>query len=238
MTREDLIEKIRIKCDMDPVSTNDDYYVNYYDSLIDECLSVVANTVLPYQNKIEVFYGGLFDETTELSTQSYYKASKNLNLNGVEYKKGDWIYYSSSESLWKKQEHNKYGFIVNIPNDLMSFSREALPMYISEDGDMILDAEVLYLNSRQLALPKDGNYTIWYNSEYPSIEDYTDEELTWLPKNVAKLIPSYVAGQLLSTEDLTRSTILKNEFETMLARIDDNKPMPAFSINNNDGWTY
>lgn len=89
MTREDLIEKIRIKCDMDPVNTNDDYYVNHYDSLIDECLSVVANTVLPYQNKIEVFYGGLFDETTELSTQSYYKASKNLILNGVEYKKGD-----------------------------------------------------------------------------------------------------------------------------------------------------
>ena len=51
------------------------------------------------------------------------------------------------------------------------------------------------------------------------------------------MIPSYVAGHLLATEDITRSTILKNEFETMLARIDDNKPMPAFSINNNDGWT-
>ena len=54
MTREDLIQKIRVKCDIDPTDTNDDYYANYYDSLIDECLSTIANTVLPYQNKIEV----------------------------------------------------------------------------------------------------------------------------------------------------------------------------------------
>lgn len=59
-----------------------------------------------------------------------------------------------------------------------------------------------------------------------------------MPTNIAKLIPSYVGGQLLATEDLQRSAILKNEFETMLARIDDNKPLPTYSINNNDGWTY
>lgn len=89
MTREDLIQKIRVKCDIDPTDTNDDYYANYYDSLIDECLSIVANTVLPYQNKIEVFYDGEFDESTELSEDSYYRASKDFTRDGVSYKKGD-----------------------------------------------------------------------------------------------------------------------------------------------------
>lgn len=59
----------------------------------------------------------------------------------------------------------------------MSFSKEALPTYTNEDGDMILDAEVLYLNSKQLVLPKDGNYVIWYNSEYPSISKYATSEI-------------------------------------------------------------
>ena len=82
---------------MDPKDTNDDYYANYYDSLIDECLSTIANTVLPYQNKIEVYYGGEFDENTTLSTTSYYKASKEFEKNGETFKKGDWIVYKDGE---------------------------------------------------------------------------------------------------------------------------------------------
>jgi hypothetical protein len=50
------------------------------------------------------------------------------------------------------------------------------------------------------------------------------------------LIPSYVAGQLLSSEDPVKATQLKNEFELMLSRLDTNKPLVSYDINNNSGW--
>ena len=53
VTRQDLIYNIRVKMDSDPNVDTEDYYLNYYDTLIDECLSVVANTVLPYQKAME-----------------------------------------------------------------------------------------------------------------------------------------------------------------------------------------
>ena len=44
--------------DMDPTADSEDYYLNYYNTLINECLSVIANTVLPYQQKMEVNWLG------------------------------------------------------------------------------------------------------------------------------------------------------------------------------------
>lgn len=49
MTKQELIYDIRVKMDTDFASDSDDYYANYYDTLINEALSIVANTVLPYQ---------------------------------------------------------------------------------------------------------------------------------------------------------------------------------------------
>jgi hypothetical protein len=37
-------------------------------------------------------------------------------------------------------------------------------------------------------------------------------------------------------EDPIKATQLKNEFETMMARLDINKPLVSYSINNSDGW--
>ena len=73
---------------------------------------------------------------------------------------------------------------------------------------------------------------------YPDINEYETKDLDWLPPNVAMLIPSYVASQLLMTEDLQRAVLLKNEFETMLSRLDNNIPLVAYSYKNSSGWTY
>lgn len=76
MTRQDIIKKTQVK--MDSVDSNDDYYKDYYNPLIDEALSVIANTVLPYQNQIIVKY---FDKLVpnELSEGDigYYKDVTN-----------------------------------------------------------------------------------------------------------------------------------------------------------------
>ena len=59
MNKGQLYTKIRHKMDMLDVESNtDDYYAEAYPTYIDECLSLIANTVLPYQKIIEVKYGG------------------------------------------------------------------------------------------------------------------------------------------------------------------------------------
>lgn len=148
--------------------------------------------------------------------------------------------FSESDRRWKIINKNLYGVVIDLPLNVLSFSSEALPMYIDNNGNVLIDPDILYINSKQIALPKDGNYTIWYNSVYPSMSsiENTREEIPWLPSNIALIIPSYVAGQLLMNEDLTRATIYKNEFETMLSRLDDNKVLPSYSIKNSSGWTY
>lgn len=38
-------------------------------------------------------------------------------------------------------------------------------------------------------------------------------------------------------EDTVRATVLANDFELMLSRLDDNKIMASYNINNKSGWT-
>lgn len=224
MTRDDIIKKIQIKMDITPGTS--DYYDDMFDPLIDEALSVIANTVLPYQNQIVINYGGVadVDDPSQLDVNKYYSKSN-----------GGWWYYDTS---WHSVDKSNLGFPVKIPLDLMSFSDESLIEFKDfRTGDVELDAPVIYLNRDTLVLPKDGSYRIVYNSEYPSITTVPTGEIPWLPRNVGNIIPSYVASQLYASEDMTRSVMYKNEFETMLSRLDDNKPLVSHSINNSSGWT-
>lgn len=237
MTREDLITKIKAKMDIETSDTSNDYYSSFYDSMIDECLSIIANTVLPYQKKIEISYGGKINSSDEVSDATYYSIGSDMTYKGISLKAGDWLVYSKKHENWERIPKNNYGVKVELPDDILSFSNEALPMFVDNLGNVITNPEIFYVNGEAIALPRDGSYTIWYNALYPSIENQSGN-LTWLPRNVALLIPPYVAGELLMNEDLTRSTILKNEFETMLSRLDDNKILPSYSIKNSSGWTY
>ena len=251
MKREELVNAIKLKMDIDPAD-NDDYYKNFYNTLINECLSNIVNTVLPYQRKIEVFYGGklLKNDISGLKSPYYYKLGVDVldDEGNILYKKNGWLYYKKIESEdsygnttityeLSYQPYNNFGFMIDIPDDLLSFSDESLVMFVDENGKIELNADILYVNSKTLALPKDGNYTIWYNSEYPEVTDDNDMNLNFIPKNVLKIIPTYVASQLLLSEDPVKATYLKNDYETMLSRLDDNKPLASYEIKNSNGWT-
>ena len=62
--------------DTDPhTGTDEDYYRDYYDTLIDECLSVIANSAVPYQAVMEFKWGGYIEEDTvidKLDKTCYY----------------------------------------------------------------------------------------------------------------------------------------------------------------------
>ena len=72
---------------MDITPGTSDYYDDMFDPLIDEALSVIANTVLPYQNQIVINYGGVadVDDPSQLDVNKYYSKSN-----------GGWWYYDTS----------------------------------------------------------------------------------------------------------------------------------------------
>lgn len=240
MTKQDLIKKIQIKMDIDPTTTaiENDYYKNYYDSLIDEGLSVIANTVIPNQKIMKFRWLGYIDNpegfTKNPEEGDYYTVGADFWLNDDEFcRRKDWLKWDGE--TWQKQARNHYGFLATIPDGFLSFSDEAPIKYYNQYDELELNVDVLYVDSKTVALSKDGTYEIQYNAEYDSIEDVKDE-IKNIPRQVLDIIPSYVAGQLLMGEDPIKATQLKNEFETMMARLDINKPLVSYSINNSDGW--
>lgn len=229
---------IKMDGDVSAAGQEGDYYKDYYNTLINECLSVIANTVVPNQKVMTFTWKGYLHSDDELpdvgKPGDYYTVGEEIeNQEKVGYvKRKDWVEWKDGK--WQKQDKNTYGFLATIPDDFLSFSDESATQFWNKYGELELNVDVLYVNSKTLALSKDGTYEIWYNAEYDKVTDTTDE--LNIPSQVLSLIPSYVAGQLLMGEDPIKATQLKNEFETMMARLDTNKPLVSYKINNDDGW--
>jgi hypothetical protein len=87
VTKQELIKKIQIKMDIDPTTSgiDNDYYKNYYDSLIDEGLSVIANTVIPNQKIMKFRWLGYIDNpegfTENPEEGDYYTVGAEFRLN-------------------------------------------------------------------------------------------------------------------------------------------------------------
>lgn len=100
MTYDNILAAIRAKMDLDTSGTDDEYYSNFYDVYIDECLSVIANTVMPYQAKIEIIYGGKYKKGMVVDKNEYYKltASEEIEVDGqtLEAIKDGYLYYDTS----------------------------------------------------------------------------------------------------------------------------------------------
>ena len=123
--------------------------------------------------------------------------------------------------------------LIPMPEDFLSFG----DMINYKDGDP--DPEVVYVTDSAIHLPEPGEYSIFYNASYDDItEEYTSngEKVINIPKSVLMCLPSYIASQVLSQDDVQRSTILKNEFELMLSRLDTNVSYEANHFKSSGGW--
>lgn len=121
-----------------------------------------------------------------------------------------------------------------MPEDFLSFA----DMVNYVDGEP--DPTIVYLGDKNVMLPKVGRYKIFYNALWePITEDYmNDQEQLDLPidQSVLNCIPTYVAAQILAEDDVQRSTILKNEYELMLSRLDTNIIYQQNHYKSTGGW--
>ena len=87
-------------------------------------------------------------------------------------------------------------------------------------------------------LKKRGDYKLLYNALWHEITttDITEDSELEIDASVLNCLPTYMASQLLSQDDIQRSTILKNEFELMLARLDTNIMYESNHYQSTGGW--
>jgi hypothetical protein len=104
----------------------------------------------------------------------------------------------------------------------------------------VADPEITWVSDKLIKVNELGDYVVFYNALWqPITEDYmNDQEQPDLPidQSVLNCIPSYVASQILAEDDVQRSTILKNEYELMLSRLDTNIMYQENHFKSTGGW--
>lgn len=122
--------------------------------------------------------------------------------------------------------------IVKMPEDFISFTN--MINYLNDEAD----PTIIYIGSKQLKLPKIGEYTIYYNSEWEKITQeliVSDADLD-IDSSVLNCLPSYIASQLLAQDDIQRSVMLKNEFELLLSGLDTDIFYQENHFKSTGGW--
>jgi hypothetical protein len=106
---------------------------------------------------------------------------------------------------------------IEMPADFLSFAD--LVNYV----DDCPEPEIIYITDRVIRVKKKGTYRIFYNAYYPIIDilDVREDRVLDIEASVLNLLPTYIAWNILSQDDPQRSMILKNEYELLLARLDN-----------------
>ena len=218
-------------------------YLEKFEYLANECLDFIANGVKP---KIKYY--------TVLSTDKYLALPKNIaydsdnhkitftddNGNSVSLEPSDVIYYD-------KEADKKYRLIdnklietkdamlnepVEMPDDFLSFAEAR--NYLDDKPD----PELIYINDRSIQLPEVGTYRIAYNSAYEPItqDKIQQDSVLNIPPSILNCLPTYIAAQILSQDDIQRSTILMNQFELMISRLDTTVYYEEKQFTSPGGW--
>ena len=131
---------------------------------------------------------------------------------------------------------NKHYYVVKehikLPDDFLSFSD--MVNYVNGEPD----PEIRYVTDNLIMLTVPGIYQIFYNALWANINEdsmLSDEELP-IDQSVLNCIPPYVAAQIMSEDDVQKSTMLNNEYELMLSRLDTNIMYQSNSFKSTGGW--
>lgn len=153
----------------------------------------------------------------------------------------DVLYYTGTKSyIYTNNElkvvNNVFyiGHTIQMPDDFLSFAD------MINYKDNVEYSNITYVTDKIIKVDSVGTYKIFYNALWePITEDYmNDQEQLDLPidQSVLNCIPTYVAAQILAEDDVQRSTILKNEYELMLSRLDTNILYQENHYKSTGGW--
>lgn len=98
--------------------------------------------------------------------------------------------------------------------------------------------DIVYLSDRDFVVGELGDYVIYYNALWEDITEQDIKEDTELTTHISVLncLPTYIASQCLAQDDVQRSASLRNEFESMLSRLDTNIMYQEQHYQSKGGW--
>lgn len=164
----------------------------------------------------------LFLEEAEAQQQGYlakfqYLANECLTMiaNGIK----------PRVAVYETSLDNDYD-VINMPDDFLSFYVNGAP-----------NPELSYITDKTVT-GKAGDYKIYYNALWKEItkDDIINDTTLPIDVSVLNCLPTYMASQLLSQDDIQRSAILKNEFELLLARLDTEIMYESNHFKSEGGW--
>ena len=133
---------------------------------------------------------------------------------------------------------DKNGDVVEMPDDFLSFAD--ITGFVDEKPE----TDVVYVSDRLVAFPTKGKHKVFYNATWYYITEddtkitavTTEEKELPIDISVINCLPTYIASQILAQDDIQRSTVLKNEFELMLAGLDTNIMYGENHYRSIGGW--
>ena len=242
--RQGIINKLFM--DEQEVNSENENYAAKFAFFANECLVNIANGVKP---KIATFKPVLYEksasgvnfrlENGKFSTENAFGERRDLDpdLHTIYFDLATDKKFVIRDGELKDVTNDHYYAMntrIKMPDDFLSFA----DMVNYHDGEA--DPKIVYLDDKTISLGFPGMYHIFYNALWePITEDYmNDQEQPDLPidQSVLNCIPSYVAAQILAEDDVQRSTILKNEYELMLSRLDTNIMYQENHYKSTGGW--
>jgi hypothetical protein len=123
-------------------------------------------------------------------------------------------------------DDDNVGELQIMPDDFVSFGSDvSLRKYTNDYDEIVLeecyDDDIVYRGYKQLMFLKPGEYSVSYNARWFDFTDVVDDGTKIdVPNDILDCIPSYLASQGFKIDDEYKSSVFRNEYEMMLARID------------------
>ena len=181
----------------------------------------------------------LFLSEEEARQQGYlskfkYLANECLNIiaNGVKPRIVGFKFELVDDSIDKSDFKYHMGDVITMPDDFISFS-DMIILHNNKPYD-----DIVYLGDKDITVGELGEYLIYYNANWEEIteDDIKNDNKLSTHISVINCLPTYMASQCLSQDDVQRSAILKNDFELMLSRLDANILYQNNSFRSTGGW--
>lgn len=123
-------------------------------------------------------------------------------------------------------EPSNLNAVITLPDDFISFGDDTnIIEYYDQFNDFwqmeAHDEDFEYRGYNQIICHTVGKYSISYNARWLIFGNQDNDTILEAPIDILECIPSYVASQCMKVDDEVKSSIFRDEYELMLARIDD-----------------
>ena len=202
-----------------------------------------------YDNSL-YYYDGTTTYTEDTADIFVMANNMLIDVAGVKYGTHDFKIFSDADERFPQENLFAVGEEVEMPDDFISFGnmtgrREITkidPYYNTEEKYEEIYTPSHYIKRNSICFEKEGVYTVHYNALWETItDDYTKYPYSGtreLPqdKSILSILPQYIAFNILAQDDIQRSTIIKNDYEVLLARLDTTTQYDVENYESTKGW--